>query len=225
MASNKESKKVARLARRFGKINKITGTPDAAAHYVGKIRREDGSIVCVHVVHAVDPVITDGTYVVVIDRLNEPGAGLPALPGGFMDPAEGGVESAIKAAAREAVEETGFKGAEEGVLIGTRSMYRPNDVRVATADMDKYGIKKGELFMVSTQAVLFRVSDLTQTPLMAGDDAKPGSARILSIDALSEKPMGIKDHYPMVKKALAEFKKLARPLLAARHKRPFVFGL
>lgn len=73
----------------------ITGSPDKPAHPLGKIALADGRVVNAHVVHAVDPIITDGASVVMIDRKNEPGKGKPALPGGFIDPMKGGVGSAV----------------------------------------------------------------------------------------------------------------------------------
>ena len=68
----------------------IAGTPDRAAHALGPITLADGKTVQAHVVHAVDALITDGRLVVVIDRLHPPFQGLPALPGGLIDPAPGG---------------------------------------------------------------------------------------------------------------------------------------
>src|ERR1700678_2199297 len=131
-----------------------TGTPDKAAHSLGPITLGNGVTVTAHVVHAVDPVITDGKEVVLINRKNPPRQGLPALPGGFIDPVEGGSESAVQAAAREALEEVGI-ALQGGTLIGQRNMNRPYDVRTAYSDMPQYGIKKGDVFMVSTQAVRF----------------------------------------------------------------------
>ena len=76
----------------------ITGTPDKAAHGLGSTTLADGKVVQAHVVHAVDPIITDGHEVVLINRKNAPGKGKPALPGGFLDPTKGGgVELAVQA--------------------------------------------------------------------------------------------------------------------------------
>jgi 8-oxo-dGTP pyrophosphatase MutT (NUDIX family) len=194
---------VSRRARALG----ITGNPDKAAHALGAITLADGKIVQAHVVHAVDPVITDGTYVVMINRRNDPGKGKPALPGGFIDSANGGgVESGIQAAAREAMEEVGIDlGKAHATLIGSRNMYRPFDVRVAANNglKEKYGIESGDIFMVSTQAVRFDVPDLAQTSLTAGDDAAPGSARRVRIDSLTRDAVGIPDHFDMSMAALA----------------------
>jgi len=182
----------------------ITGKPDKAAHPLGEITLANGAVVNAHVVHAVDPIITDGQYVAMINRMNEPGKGQPCLPGGFLDPKpEGGVETPVHAALREAEEEIGFKG-KEGKVIGTRNMNRPFDVRVAQRDMPAYGIKEGDIFMVSTQAVRCDVPDLKTTKLVAGDDAVPGSARRVRIDSLTRESVGIADHFDMIKQALPE---------------------
>ena len=99
--------------------------------------------------------------VVLITRRHNPGAGLEALPGGFIDPVQGiggatVAEKAVTAALREAVEETGInKQLLEGaqvIPLGNRSYDRPFDIRVAWGDMPGTDIKKGDLFAVSTQA-------------------------------------------------------------------------
>ncbi|MGB9152496.1 MAG: NUDIX domain-containing protein [Alphaproteobacteria bacterium] len=198
MVSGDERETVAQRAVALG----ITGTPDKAAHNLGPITLGNGKTVTAHVVHAVDPVITDGVEAVLIKRKNPPGQGLPALPGGFMDPVKGGgVESAVQAAAREAMEEVGVK-LSGGTLIGQRNMNRPYDVRTATIDLPQYGIAKDDIFMVSTQAVKFDVPDLRQTKLVAGDDAEPGSAGHFPIATLTRDTMGIADHYDMIVAAM-----------------------
>lgn len=192
---------IVQLAKALG----ITGDPDRAVHALGPITLADGRTVNAHVVHAVDPIITDGKSVVMINRTLDPGAGKPALPGGFIDPTQGsGVESAIRAAAREALEEVGVK-LNEGVRIGTRNMDRPYDVRIATGGFlkEKYGINDGDVFMVSTQGVRFDVADLSHTNLVAGDDAQPGSARRVEISKISRDTVGIPDHADMVHQAFA----------------------
>ena len=194
---------VSRRAKALG----ITGNPDKAAHALGAITLADGRVVQAHVVHAVDPVITDGKDVVMINRRNDPGQGKPALPGGFIDPAHGGVESGIQAAAREAMEEVGVDlGHARATLIGRRNLDRPFDVRVAANDglKKKYGIESGDIFMVSTQAVRFDVPDLAQTSLIAGDDAAPGSARRVRIDSLTRDAVGVPDHFDMIMAAVAD---------------------
>lgn len=86
MVTGDERKEVVARALTLG----ITGTPDKPSHNLGKILLGNGQEVTAHVVHAVDPVITDGEDVVLINRKNPPGQGLPALPGGFMDAKGGG---------------------------------------------------------------------------------------------------------------------------------------
>ncbi len=182
----------------------ITGSPDQAVHHLGEITLADGTKVAAHVVHAVDPIITDGDEVVMINRSNEPGKGKPALPGGFIDPTKGGgIESAVQAAAREAMEEVGIT-LHDGTLVGTRNMNRPFDVRVAQKPLPQYDIAQGDIFMVSTQAVRFDVPDLKNTKLVAGDDALPGSARRVQIATLNKESVGISDHFDMIKEALPE---------------------
>lgn len=183
----------------------ITGSPDQASHALGQITLADGKKVTAHVVHAVDPIITDGEEVVMINRSNEPGKGKPALPGGFMDPVKGGgVESPVRAATREAMEEVNVKLEGSGTVIGTRNMNRPFDVRVAQKPLPQYGINEGDIFMVSTQAVRFDVPDLANTTLKAGDDAMPGSARRVAISTLTRESVGVPDHFDMIQEAVKQ---------------------
>lgn len=192
----------------------ITGTPDKAAHALGPISLADGRSVNAHVVHAVDPIITDGEELVMINRRHDPGQGKPALPGGFIDPSSGGgAESAVQAAAREAIEEAGIDlTSATATLIGARNVDRPFDVRVAKDGglEEKYGIKQGDIFLVSTQAVRFDLPDLAGTRLVAGDDAMPGSARRVRITSLKRNDVGIPDHFDMI---VAAFPELAPELV------------
>ncbi len=199
MVTGDERETVVKRALELG----ITGTPDKAAHNLGPITLGNDETVTAHVVHAVDPVITDGKEVVLINRKNPPGKGLPALPGGFIDPVKGGVESAVQAAAREALEEVGIE-LQGGTLIGQRNMNRSYDVRTATTALPQYGINRGDIFMVSTQAVRFDVDDLSKTKLIAGDDAEPGSARRVIIADLTRDRMGIADHFDMIMQSTNE---------------------
>ncbi len=119
--------------------------PKQAVHSLGSVKLPDGREVPVHLRHAADAVVLDACgYVVLITRKRNPGAGLKALPGGFMDPVQGvdGVivaEKATNAALREATEETGIgKQLLEGahiIPLGHRSYDRPFDIRVAWGDI------------------------------------------------------------------------------------------
>lgn len=203
MVTGPEREAVAQRALALASAKHIKGTPRKAAHNLGPIMLGNGCTVCAHVVHAVDAVITDGVNVVMINRLKPPGQGLPALPGGFIDPRKGGgAENSIQAAVREAFEEAGIV-LTGGRPVGTRNMYRPHDVRTAMADLPAYGIKKGDVFMVSTQAIRFDYPDLAGVKLAAGDDAAPGSARLVRVAALTPDSVGIADHFDMIVAALA----------------------
>jgi len=193
------------VAARAVKLD-VAPDPDKAAHPLGKVMLADGREVDAHVIHAVDAAIVDGTYAVMINRLHDPGKGKPALAGGLIDPLQGGgVETAIQAAAREALEEAGARlNKKAAIHVGRRNLNRPFDVRVAIDDglFEKYGIRKGDIFMVSTQLVLFSVRDLTKTRLKSGDDAEPGSARLIKIKEITKEMMGIPDHYDMLRKGV-----------------------
>lgn len=180
----------------------ITGAPDHPSHALGMVQTTAGPLAC-HVVHAVDVVITDGISVVLINRKNPPSQGMPALPGGFIDPAaDGRAENILQAAAREAFEEAGIK-LQGGTAVGQRNFRRPGDIRIAWNDLPAYGIAKDEAFLVSTQAIRFDVPDLAATKLQAGDDALPGTARRVKLAKLTRDAMGIGDHYDMIVAALA----------------------
>jgi len=183
------------------------GNPDYAAHYLGRITLLGGHVAKAWVIHAADPVITDGKNVVLINRKNPPAAGLPSLPGGMLDPLpDGTVEDVIRASAREALEEAGIQIKDvKGHPIGMRNMDRPQDVRVAVNnDLKKYGIRQGDVFMVSTQAVLFDIPNLAAVALRAGSDAERNSARLVPIADLTRDNMGIPDHYDMIREAVPE---------------------
>jgi 8-oxo-dGTP pyrophosphatase MutT (NUDIX family) len=118
-----------------------------------------------------------------------------------------GVETPVKAAVREAMEEAGINLADaKATPIGARNMNRPFDVRVAKGNglEEKYGIKDGDVFMVSTQVIRFDVPDLEHTPLIAGDDAEPGTARRVKLSSLTRDEMGIPDHFDMIRAAIPE---------------------
>jgi ADP-ribose pyrophosphatase YjhB (NUDIX family) len=204
MIPNDDPARIA-IAKRALEIE-IKGDPDKAAHELGQFRLVNGQDVNGFVVHAADAIIEDGRQIVMINRKNEPGMGKLCLPGGFLDSIPGfGVESTVQAAAREAKEEVGIDLDQgQGQLIGTRNMYRPFDVRIARIHMTQYGIKSGDIFMVSTQAVRFYVDNLERYNPVAGDDALPGSARKVEITSLTSDTVGIPDHFDMIAQAFPE---------------------
>lgn len=191
-----ERAEVVRRAMALG----IVGTPDVCMHPLGMLTRADGSELAAHVVHAVDIVVTDGTHLVTITRKHPPGVGLPALPGGILDPkADGTAETAVEAAIREAREEVGIV-LSGGRLMGVRNFDRPYDVRLAWWDLPAYGIGKDEAFLVSSQPVRFDVPDLTALALHAGDDAL--SARLVLLKDIAPATFGVPDQYAAVAAAM-----------------------
>lgn len=181
--------------------------PDQAVHSLGTLKVPDGREVSVYLRHAADAILLDQSgNIVLITRRNNPGAGLKALPGGFIETVQGiggasAPEKAVTAASREAVEETGIdKRLLEGahvIPVGNRSYDRPFDIRVASSDLQRTKIKKGDFFAVSTQAFSFQTArDLSQVALEAGDDAR--RVLVARISSLTPDQFGIADHLPMI---------------------------
>jgi ADP-ribose pyrophosphatase YjhB (NUDIX family) len=186
--------------------------PGQAADSLGTIVTPDGKRVSVYLRHAADPVLLDcAGHVVLITRRNNPGAGLRALPGGFLDPIPyvvGGfaVEQAMTAALREAMEETGISKdiltAAEVKPVGTRSYNRPFDIREAWCDVADTPIQKGDFFAVSTQAFCVRIKgDLLKVSLRASDDAT--NVHVEEIAALKQEQFAVVDHLSMILQAIA----------------------
>ena len=184
--------------------------PNQAVHSLGTVKTPDSREVPVHLRHAADAVLLDDLgHVVLITRKHNPGAGLKALPGGFMDPVQGSggaiiAENAVTAALREALEETGIRQQvlEEAhvVPVGHRSYDRPFDIRVAWGDMPGTDIKKGDFFAVSTQAFCVKTTqDLSRVSLKAGDDAK--GVLVVRISDLTPEDFGVADHLAMIQTA------------------------
>jgi ADP-ribose pyrophosphatase YjhB (NUDIX family) len=184
--------------------------PKQAVHSLGSVKLPNGREVPVHLRHAADAVVLDDCgYVVLITRKHNPGAGLKALPGGFMDPVQaidGAIvaEKAANAALREATEETGISKRllEEAqtIPLGHRYYDRPFDIRVAWGNMPGTDIKKGDFFAVSTQGFCVKTTqDLSQVSLKAGDDAK--HVLVVKISSLTLDEFGIADHLAMIQAA------------------------
>jgi ADP-ribose pyrophosphatase YjhB (NUDIX family) len=184
--------------------------PKQAVHSLGTLEMPDGKEVVVHLRHAADAVILDNFgQVILITRKHNPGAGLKALPGGFMDPIQGSggaivAEKAAAAALREATEETGISKRllEEAqvVPLGHRSYNRPFDIRVAWGDVPGTDIKKGDFIAVSTQGFYVKTpQDLSQVSVKAGDDAK--RVLVAKTSSLAPDEFGIADHLAMIRAA------------------------
>jgi ADP-ribose pyrophosphatase YjhB (NUDIX family) len=183
--------------------------PTQAVQFLGTLGTADGGAVPVHLRHAADAVLLDNFgHVVLVTRKHNPGAGLKALPGGFMDPIHGSggatVEKAVTAALREATEETGISKQllEEAriVPVGHRSYDRPFDIRVAWGDIPGTRIKKGDFFAVSTQAFCVKIpQDLSQVFLKEGDDAQ--AVHVAKVSSLAQDEFGVADHLGMIRTA------------------------
>jgi len=184
--------------------------PTSAVLSLGEIETPDGNTAKLFLRHAADALLMDRrAHIVLITRRFNPGAGLLALPGGFIDLSKGQsgnmvVESAAKAALREAMEETKI---DESVLssasitaLGHRSYDRPFDIRSAWVDIPETPIHKGDLFCVSTQGFLIQTTcDLAKLPLKAEDDAV--AVHVLSVHDLRPEMFGIADHFSMIEAA------------------------
>jgi 8-oxo-dGTP pyrophosphatase MutT (NUDIX family) len=141
---------------------------------------------------------------ILITRLNNPGIGKLAIPGGFID----GGETAEQTARREAIEETGIShalmAAAETLAVMPRLYDRPGDIRIAWNNLPGTEIKRGDIMMVPTQGVCLKFpGDFTQFRLQAGDDA--GAVQVVKIAELTPPQFGIRDHLPMLQAATALF--------------------
>jgi ADP-ribose pyrophosphatase YjhB (NUDIX family) len=177
--------------------------PDQLAVSLGRFTLPDGTDRPLFVRFAADAVLTDAaTNVVLITRLHEPGAGRLAIPGGFIDLADGRPEDVVTTARRELFEETGIDQAliRDATVtgIGWRRYDRPFDLRTAWADIPDTDIKTGDIFMASTQPVFFRTqADLRQVKLAAGDDAT--AARVMNLADIGDHTLGIPDQAGMLR--------------------------
>jgi len=180
----------------------LAAQPGVPCSHIGRIELPDGTERGLFVRHAADAVLTDaGGNVVLITRVHPPGAGRLAIPGGFLDMVGGACEDVVMAARRELGEETGIAAevitAAALMGVGRRRYDRPFDLRVAWNDLPDTAIRKGDIFMVSTQPVYFRTSaDLMRVELTAGDDAS--TARVMRIAEIDDETLGIPDQRGMI---------------------------
>jgi 8-oxo-dGTP pyrophosphatase MutT (NUDIX family) len=170
--------------------------------YLGPYTLPDGKTVELCLRHAADAILLDDLgQTILITRLNNPGIGKLAIPGGFID----GAETAEAAARREAIEETGispqFLASAKTLAVMPRLYDRPGDIRIAWNNLPGTNIKKGDIMMVPTQGVCLKLpGNFAQIPLTAGDDA--GAVQVASIRDLTQSQFGIRDHLPMLQAVL-----------------------
>ncbi len=209
-----------RALEAYGQSKGIT----APAVNLGKVTYKDAKGVeheqNLHMVHAVDTILTDGKRVLVIERKGEPDKDKIALIGGLIDQPrhplqEGDVIDIRDDAARELKEEAnGEVLAGAGVVIGENRLIarQPRDIRIVSGDSIHYknvenlGVKPNDLMLVTTQAVLFQVSpeqlDKMESNFKAGTDARADSARLENIqELLQDKKMGL-DHGTLLQQAV-----------------------
>ncbi len=200
------------IVRRIAAANICMSRPVQVVNPLGLIAMPGGRQVSAFLRHAVDAVLLDDVgKIVLITRSHNPGIGLEALPGGFIDLIPGSegtavAEQAASAALREAMEETGISedilAAAKVSPVGTRVCNRPFDIREAWADIPGSPIKQGDLFAVSTQAYCIRIpGDFSAIAMQAGDDAS--HVRVEEISALRPEQFGVPDHLPMIRQAVA----------------------
>jgi 8-oxo-dGTP pyrophosphatase MutT (NUDIX family) len=180
----------------------LPDAPGVPCSFIGPVALPDGTSRRLFVRHAADAVLTDpGGHIVLITRVNPPGAGRLAIPGGFLDMVGGACEDVVAAARRELLEETGIAreiaGGATLLGVGWRRYDRKFDLRVAWSDISDTDIRQGDIFMVSTQPVYLRTNvDLKSVTLRAGDDA--GAALVMSIAEIGEATLGIADQSGMI---------------------------
>jgi len=198
------------IMRRIAMANICVSQPRHTADPLGLLGMPGGKEVSVYLRHAADAVLLDDAgKVVLITRRNQPGMGLAALPGGFIDLRHGSasmVEQPALTALREAREETGISedilAAANVTPVGMRACNRPFDIRAAWGDIAGTPIKRGDLFAVSTQAFCVRIKgDLSTILLHAGDDAS--QVRVEEVAALRAEHFGVPDHLAMIRQAVA----------------------
>jgi ADP-ribose pyrophosphatase YjhB (NUDIX family) len=181
--------------------------PDRAVHELGRIDLPQGRVVPLYLRHAADAVLIDDCgQTVLITRGHNPGRGKLALPGGFLDAGDDGVETSLDAAMREAVEETGIGATvlRKAAMspLGPRRYDRPFDIRAAWSDLAGTAIRKGDFFAVSTRGFRFHVAgDLREFPLKAGDDAH--AVHVVRLDRLTPAQFAVPDHLEMIRAAEA----------------------
>ncbi len=153
-----------------------------------EIKEKDGSITVLNPYpvqfQTADNVVTQSGHILLIKRIAQPGQGLWALPGGFVNPNE----TVLEAALRELEEETKLQVSKRvlrGSIVGE---FRADDPHRST------------IGRIVTTAFHFKLEDMTELPEVRGaDDAE--KARWTPISALKEE-MLYDDHYHIINKML-----------------------
>lgn len=136
--------------------------------------------------HTVDAVVIQSGHVLLIRRRAEPGKGMWALPGGFVDPQERLVDAAV----RELREETKIKVPEpvlRGSIVSSNVFDDPN---------------RSSRGRIITQAFLFRLTYQTQLPRVKGSD-DADRARWVPLAELRADEL-YEDHYFIIQDLVGE---------------------
>lgn len=185
----------------------VKDDPQESANDLGLLSLPDKTEVRVWLVHAADSVLLDEhDQVLLITRLNNPGRGKLALPGGLLDQTPNGMETSLKAALREASEETGIDPALLAkatiTKLGSRRKTRPFDIRRAWSKLEGTPVCLGDIFTVSTLGFCVRLpGNLRDIELHAADDAT--ALTILPAREVKLESLAVPDHLELIHAALA----------------------
>lgn len=144
----------------------------------------------------VDAVVVQSGHILTVKRKAEPGEGLWALPGGFVNQGERLLDAAI----RELVEETGIRLAE-----GKKAAQ-------ITTEILKGSLRDKEVFdapdrsargRTITTAYLFRLDDTKPLPKVRGMDDAADAFWIPINDALEQTSMWFEDHHAIIETLVA----------------------
>ncbi|MCB9990578.1 MAG: NUDIX domain-containing protein [Rhodospirillales bacterium] len=154
------------------------------ARRVGQMTLDDGETVDCHIIPSTDALVTDGTSMILISRDAENPTQRARFPGGFVDAQDA---SPIMAALRELQEETGvvLNARDYKVRVAAAlEVDGPVTVRRAFKDLPERGIKKGDVFIVAFQPVVFEISPelmATLEPVGHDDAAWAGIEKLADI--------------------------------------------
>jgi len=124
--------------------------PSQAVQSLGTVKTPDGREVGVHLRHAADAVLLDDLgQVVLVTRKHNPGAGLKALPGGFMDPVQG--RGGATVAENALTGPAAARGSERDEIVDPSRSVRPRReilISVFTWPTSAFGLAQAKLLIL-----------------------------------------------------------------------------